>query len=191
MALLPTNVAGGFASYRNCPPSRPERTRAVSRLETAPQVNRENVMTTRVDPPAASIDEARHELCLRLAKAIREGEHGLQVRLVKTGNSQVEAWIYTQQHHEWKKRDDLAVVSPMVEPLRVLLEGLFHQKFSDAWTCHRTEHHDRTDYELKFVRESIDPHVKGDLESYLTGCLSHAHHDSGQDSRRRMGFRNQ
>ena len=148
-------------------------------------------MTRQVEHPAPSIDEARRELCERLTRAIREGETGLQVRLVQSGNAKNDVWVYTQQQHEWKKRDDLAISALLAEPLENLLEGLFKQKYSDAWTCHRAEHSDRVDYELKFARESITPHVTGDLESYLTGCLSHAHHDSGQDSRRRMGFRSQ
>ena len=145
-------------------------------------------MNSRV-PVVATIDDARRELCHRLAVAIREGETALQVRIVRTGNQPEVNWIYTQQHHEWKKRDELAIPAAMTDALHELLEGLFKQKYSDAWTVHRSEHSDRIDFELKFTRESIEPHVKGDLESYLNGCLSHAHHDSGQDSRRRMGFR--
>lgn len=148
-------------------------------------------MTNRIVSQMALIDDARRDLCHRLAQAIREGEHGLQVRFVQSGRVASAVWIYTLQHHEWRKRDDLAITDELAEPLHELMEGLFHQTFSDAWTCHRAEHSDRTDFELKFAREAIAPHVKADLESYLNGCLSHAHHDSGQDSRRRMGFRGQ
>ena len=148
-------------------------------------------MSPKVALPVASVDAARRELCHRLTQAIREGETGIQVRIVREGQIGNYAWVYTQQHHEWKKRDDLALSAAVVEPIKVLLEGLFKQEYADAWTCHRHDHSDRTDFELKFCRESIEPHVKADLESYLNGCLSHSHHDSGQDSRRRMGFRGQ
>jgi hypothetical protein len=148
-------------------------------------------MSPKVALRVASVDDARRELCHQLTHVIREGATGMQVRIVTEGETSKFAWIYTQQQHEWKKRDDLVLSSAVIEPIQVLLEGLFKQEYSDAWTCHRHDHRDRTDFELKFCRESIEPHVKADLESYLNGCLSHAHHDSGHDSRRRMGFRNQ
>jgi len=145
-------------------------------------------MSNRVTQPTATIEDARHALCHRLAEVIRQGDVGMQVRFVQEGETSL-IWIYSKKDHEWRKRDDLAIDAHLTEPLFDLCEGLFAQKYADAWTCHRTDHSDRTDFELKFSRESIEPHVKGNLDSYLLGCLSHEHHDSGRDSRRRIHFR--
>ena len=146
-------------------------------------------MTSHANSAATTYEDARHELSHRLAQVIREGQVGMQVRFVQEGDSHL-VWVYTRKEHEWKKRDDCALSANVAEPLYDLLEGLFAQKYADAWTVHRTEHSDRIDFELKFSRESIEPHIKGDLESYLNGCLAHDHHDSGADSRRRIRFRN-
>ena len=148
-------------------------------------------MPTRAESPVGAFDEARHQLCHRLAIVLREGQTGLQIRFVQTGQSEPQLWIYTLQQHSWTKRDDLVIADELRSSLQELLEGLFRPEFADEWTCHRSEHSDRLEFELKFSRDRITPHLHGDLESYLIGCLSHAHHDSGQDSRRRMGFRGQ
>lgn len=145
-------------------------------------------MTTHVDSPAATMDEARRELCQRLAEAIREGGSGIQVRLLRVNQATTEAWVYVKREHEWRKRNDLALSANLAEMLRELLEHLCTREYADAWTCHRAEHSDRTDFELKFHRETVEPHMAGDLESYLNGLLFHGHHDSGKDARRRIRF---
>ncbi len=145
-------------------------------------------MTNRMSKPTATMEEARRQISQRLAAIIREGHLGIQVRFVQEGETSL-IWVYTESEHEWKKRDDFALSPHLAEPLWDLLEGLSTQDYSDAWTCHRVEHRDRTEFELKFRRASLEPHITGDLESYLLGCLSHRHHDSGADSRRRIRFR--
>lgn len=146
-------------------------------------------MTTHVDPPAATMDEARRELCQRLAVAIREGNSGIQIRLLRVNQATTEAWVYVHREHEWRKRDDLALSANLAETVRELMEHLVTREYADAWTCHRTDHSDRTDFELKFHRESLEPHLAGDLEAYLNGLLFHGHHDSGKDARRRIRFK--
>lgn len=145
-------------------------------------------MTTHVEPPAAAMDEARREFCQRLAQAIREGTSGIQVRFLRVNQVTTEAWVYVNREHEWRKRNDLALSANLADMLRDQLEHLFTREYADAWTCRRTEHNDRTDFELKFNRESVEPHLAGDLESYLNGLLFHGHHDSGKDARRRIRF---
>ena len=146
-------------------------------------------MTTHVDSPAATMDDARREFCQRLAQAIREGGSGIQVRLLRVNQAMTEAWVYVNHEHEWRKRDDLALSANLAEMLRELLEHLCTREYADAWTCHRAEHSDRTDFELKFHRETVEPHMAGDLEAYLNGLLFHGHHDSGKDARRRIRFK--
>ena len=145
-------------------------------------------MTTHVDPPAAAIDQARRELCQRLTEAIREGASGIQVRCLRVNQTNTEAWVYVNCEHEWRKRNDLALSTNLADILQDQLEHLSTREYADAWTCRRTEHSDRTDFELKFHRESIEPHLAGDLESYLNGLLFLGHHDSGKDARRRIRF---
>ncbi len=145
-------------------------------------------MPTHVDPPAATMDEARRELCQRLAEAIREGGFGIQVRLLRVGQMATEAWVYVRREHEWQKRDDLALSANLAELVQELLEHLATREYADAWSCHRTDHSDRIDFELKFHRESIEPHLTGDLAAYLNGLMFHGHHDSGKDARRRIRF---
>lgn len=146
-------------------------------------------MATHVDPPAATMEDARCELCQRLAEAIREGGSGIQVRLLRANQVATEAWVYVNRDHEWRKRNDLALSAHLVEMLQDQLEHLCTREFADAWTCRRTEHSDRIDFELKFHRELVVPHLKGDLESYLNGILFRGHHDSGKDARRRIQFK--
>ena len=148
-------------------------------------------MNTRVDPPEATNADARHALCRHLVQTIREGEIGMKIRFVQTDETTRELWVYTNRQHAWTKRDDLIVPLHLATAMQSLLEGLAKQEYADAWTCHSTKHSDRIDFEIKFSRESIEPHVKGDLESYLNGCLAHEHHDSGKDSRRRIRFQGQ
>jgi hypothetical protein len=150
--------------------------------------NQEIGMTTRVEAPVATLDDARREFCQRFATAIREGGSGIQVRFLKVNQEITEAWIYVYHEHEWRKRNDLAISAHLVGVLWELLESLSTREFADAWTCRRAEHSDRTDFELKFHREALEQHLEGDLESYLNGCLFHGHHDSGKDERRRIRF---
>ena len=145
-------------------------------------------MTTQVDPPAATMDDARRELCQRLAVAMREGGFGIQIRLLRVHEATTDAWIYVNRGHEWQKRNDLALPVQLAEMVQELLEHLTTREYADAWTCHRADHSDRTDFELKFHREAVEPHLKGDLEAYLNGLLFHGHHDSGKDARRRIRF---
>jgi len=145
-------------------------------------------MTTHVDPLAATMDDARRELCQRLAEAIREGGSGIQVRLLRVNQATTEAWVYVNREHEWRKRNDLALPANMAELVQELLEHLATREYADTWACHRAEHSARIDFELKFHRESVEPHLKGDLEAYLNGLLFHGHHDSGKDARRRIRF---
>jgi hypothetical protein len=144
------------------------------------------VMTT-IDPtPPQEI--ARHELCRKLAEVIRNGESVLQIRFLDASPETHDVWVYVRDHHDWKKRDDLAFPPGLHDGLLDLLEGLVHQKFSDDWSCARHEHHQRVDFVLNFAREALEKHLSNGLESYLNGCLAHSHHDSGQDSRRRIRF---
>lgn len=145
-------------------------------------------MTTHVDSPAVMMDDARRELCQRIAEAIREGHFGIQVRFLRVNPATTEPWVYVIREHEWRKRNDLALPVNLTEVLQELLENLASREYADAWTCHRAEHSDRTDFELKFHREIVEPHLTGDLAAYLNGLLFHGHHDSGKDARRRIRF---
>lgn len=146
-------------------------------------------MTTRVETPAETADDARRELCQRLATALREGSVGIQVRFPRVDQEIKEAWVYAHHEHEWRKRNDLAVPSHLAGVLEELLENLITREYADTWTCRRSDHSDRIDFELKFNRDSVVEHLEGDLESYLNGCLFHGHHDSGKDARKRMRFK--
>ena len=146
-------------------------------------------MTKHVDSPAGTLDDARRELCQRLATAIREGSSGIQVHLVQADQDIKEIWVYVHREHEWRKRNDLALPSHLGELLEELLENLTSRDYADTWSCRRTDHSDRTDFELKFNRDSVAAQLEGDLAAYLNGCLFHGHHDSGKDARRRIRFR--
>jgi len=136
----------------------------------------------------SALDEARRELCKSLVASIQEGDVGLQVRFLRNEEEVSEAWIYTRKEHEWTKRNDLTVSQSLLQPMCTLLEGLSRQEFTDPWMIRRTSHSDRIDFELKFHRDAIEPHLNRDLESFLIGCLSHGQHDSGKDARRRIRF---
>lgn len=145
-------------------------------------------MSTQVYVPVATMADARRELCQRLADAIRDGGSGIQVRFLRVNQANTQAWVYVNHMHEWRKRNDLALSAHLANLLQDLLENLSARECADAWACRRVEHRDRTDFELKFHRESVEPRLDGDLESYLNGCLFHGHHDSGKDARPRSRF---
>jgi hypothetical protein len=136
------------------------------------------------------VDEARHQLCHGLATGIHEGNCSFQIRIQQPHGIPVEAWIYTQVDHEFRKRNDLAIAPELAGVLMLQLETLAGRDFTDAWSLRRADHHDRIDFELKFRHDVVSSHVTDNLESYLYGCLFHGHHDTGKDARHRIGFRN-
>ena len=136
--------------------------------------------------PVLNHDDVQRELCQRLAVAMRTGIFGFQIRCIKQGESGPEAWIYVHQDHQWEKRDDLALPSSLTSDLLEQMELISTREYSDAWTCRRISHSDRTDFELKFRREHVESHLDNNLESYLYGALFLAQHDSGKDARRRI-----
>ena len=147
-------------------------------------------MTTHVESqPALAVDEARRELCQRMATAMRAGAVRFQLRFLRQNDVVSEVWLYTYQSHAWQKRDDLAIPARLSPSLWDQMEMVSSREVADFESCRRVDHSDRVDIELSFRREAIESHLTGDLESFLNGCLFHGHHDSGQDSRRRMGFR--
>jgi len=146
-------------------------------------------MTNTVEFSGVKIDEARRELCQRLATAMRKGVFRFQLRFVHRDDVIQDLWLYTYQSREWEKRDDLALAGDLASALWDEMEIVTSRNVADFGSCRRIDHSDRTDFELTFRREKVENHLAGDLESFLKGCLFYGHHDSGKDSRHRMGFR--
>lgn len=139
--------------------------------------------------PNDMVDEARNALCRNLAEGLRGGASAFQIRFHRTHDTPTEAWVYSHTKDDWRKRDDLPFGSSLVADLYDQFVILASREYADIWTLRRTDHSDRTDFELKFRHEAIADHVKDGLETYLMGCLFLGRHDSGKDSRHRMGFR--
>jgi hypothetical protein len=147
-------------------------------------------MTKPVDhQKSTDVDGVRHSVCAKLAKGMQLGAFGFQFRFIRRGGIPVEAWVYCHQDHEWRKRDDITFPADVAEELFDEFEMISKRDYADDWSCRRIDHSDRTDFELKFRREAMDSHMQNGLESFLMGCLFYGHHDSGEDSRRRIKFR--
>ena len=149
-------------------------------------------MTTSNPPVSRSndqVDDARHALCHSLAEGLRGGATAFQVRFHQVKDLPAEAWVYSHVKNDWHKRDDFSIGVPLVAELFDQCVTLASREYADVWTLRRTDHRDRTDFELKFRHEAIAEHLNDGLEKYLMGCLFLGHHDSGKDSRHRMGFR--
>jgi|GEM_PF-1998984 len=140
-------------------------------------------------PASNKTDDVRRDLCGKLATGVREGAYGLQVRFTRTGDALASAWFYLYRDHEWHKRQDFAVSSEDIPELFVQLEMVASREITDSWSCRRVDHGDHTDFQLKFQPEPMHAHINDGLESYLLGRLFFGHHDTGEDSRARMGFR--
>jgi hypothetical protein len=138
-----------------------------------------------------SVDVARHALCHSLAGGLCSGATAFQVRFHRTKETPTETWVYSRARDDWRKRDDFSLSGPAIAELFEQCVTLANREYADIWTLRRTDHGDRTDFELKFRHEAIAGHLDDGLEKYLMGCLFLGHHDSGKDSRHRMGFRGQ
>ncbi len=133
-------------------------------------------------------DKARYELCARLAEAMNAGAFRFQIRFLRSDDAFGDVWIYVYQSHEWKKLHDYSFPTELIPSLWNQIEMISTRKYSDGWACLRSEHPDRVDFKLMFRRKALEGHLTSHLESFLEGCLFHGHHDSGQDSRRRIRF---
>lgn len=142
--------------------------------------------TNNIDDP---VDEARKQLCQRLADGLRGGACSYQVRFQLTKGTPTEVWIYAHSDHDWRKRDDLPIRPAFAGELLDQFEMLSKRDFSDVWSLRRVEHSDRIDFELKFRHDVVTPHLGAGLESYLLGCMFLGHHDSGKDARHGIRFR--
>lgn len=146
--------------------------------------------TPPANPKSKSDDtrDVRHEFCRVVAVGIREGAYGCQARFIRKDEEISDVWFYFYRNHQWHKRDEFAVAAAAAAELFSQLEMVASRDVADAWNCRRVDHHDRTDFELKFQPESLQSHLNNDLESYLMGCLFSGHHDTGKDARRRIRF---
>lgn len=132
-------------------------------------------------------DEVRRAACKAMAQQIRSGAFDFQFRFHRRDGVPVEVWLYQHVDRQWKKIEfqfPANAVAELYEQMSVLAK----RDYADDWSCHSIDHCDRTDIELKFRRERVEPQIERNLESYLLGCLFYGHHDSGLDARHRIRF---
>lgn len=131
--------------------------------------------------------EVRQEFCRIVGLGIREDAFGCQARFIHDDDAISDVWFYFYRNHRWEKKDEMTVATAAAPELFRQLELVASREVTDAWHCRRVDHHDRTDFEIKFQPAPLQGHLN-DIESYLMGCLFSGHHDTGKDARRRIKF---
>ena len=132
-----------------------------------------------VDPRRA--DEARAELCQRVACMLRDGAVGVRVRLDSpTG----EAWFYEHKSNAWHKQADVIHDRTLACALSEQLDILASKPDGDILKIARHDASDWHETDLHFRRDAIAHRLDDKLESYVLGLLFGDHHDSKQDIRR-------
>lgn len=144
-------------------------------------------MTKDIQSAMPEIDEVRRLACNTMGERIRSGAFVFQFRFLRREGVPVEVWLYEHVDRQWQKID-LSFPANAVAELYEQITLLAKRDYADDWSCRRIDHSDRTDIELKFRRERIEPLIARNLESHLLGCLFYGHHDSGLDARHRIRF---
>lgn len=138
---------------------------------------------------ATTVDQARSELCRHLAQLMVTGAHNFRIRTFLSDGEPVRGFLYTYRNHAWRKVEDMELSQDTVAALGEQLDMLVSRAHADAWSVRQKKFADRRDVDIRFHRDSIDPHLNGNLASFLLGSLFLGHHDSRKDVRRQMRWR--
>ncbi|MBI5761647.1 MAG: hypothetical protein HZA46_24320 [Planctomycetales bacterium] len=138
---------------------------------------------------ATTVDQARTELCRHLARLMVAGSHNFRIRTFLSDGEPVRGCLYTYRNHAWRKVEDVDLSQSIVEVLDEQLDMLVSRAHADAWSARQKNFADRRDVDIRFHRDAIDPHLNGNLASFLLGSLFLGHHDSRKDVRRQMRWR--